>query len=312
MLLKFPYFPPVDQFNNPIKFPYLFPLLTLSSSSISANLIASSYSLNTNTTMASERLICTKITPECPIEYTIYDYLPSLGANGFFAGFFAVCFIVHVWLGILFRTKGYTIALTLGCVTSTLGYLGRIGLNLQPFNQIPFQIQVCCLIIAPAFNSAAIYLMLRHIVEIFGTRWSILRPKQYSIIFITADLISLILQGAGGGLAATAGPENTSQMDLGNDVMMAGIAFQVVTLTIFAMLAVLFLVRRVRAHPTHSLPQAALELWNGARFRWFLFGLVTAFTTIYIRCVYRIAEMRGGWGNDLMKDETAFIILESW
>ncbi|KAF7553135.1 hypothetical protein G7Z17_g3864 [Cylindrodendrum hubeiense] len=260
--------------------------------------------------MSSNPLLCTEISPECPIEYTVYGYRPNLFVNGFFAIFFGICIGVHIWLGIRFRTKGYTIALTIGCLALVLGYLGRIGIYLQPFNAIPFQVQVCCLIIAPAFNSAAIYLMLRHIVWLFGPEWSLLKPKQYTVVFITADLISLILQGTGGGLAATAANDDKDQVNLGNNVMMAGIAFQVVTLSVFAIFTVLFLVRRVRALRSKPLSGSALEAWQSMKFRWFLSGLIVAFMAIFIRCVYRIAEMRGGWGNSLMKEQIPFIILE--
>ncbi|KAM0424548.1 hypothetical protein ACHAPT_010264 [Fusarium lateritium] len=258
--------------------------------------------------MAPAPQFCTDITPEC-LKYTIYGYRPNLGVNAFFVAFFAVCCGAHIWLGIRYRTKGYAIALVLGCLAMVAGYLGRVGLYFRPFNSIPFQAQVCCLIIAPAFNSAAIYLMLKHIVEVFGPEWSILKPKQYTVVFVTADVVSLALQATGGGLAATAGPDK-DRLELGNNVMMAGIAFQVVTLSIFAILSVLFLIRRVRARPSNPLSSTATETWHSMGFRLFLFGLTTAFTAIYIRCIYRIAEMRGGWGNHLMKDEVAFIILE--
>lgn len=258
--------------------------------------------------MAPAPQFCTEITPEC-LKYTIYGYRPNLGVNAFFVVFFAVCFGTNIWLGIRYRTKGYAIALTLGCLAMVLGYLGRLGLYFRPFDSIPFQAQVCCLIIAPAFNSAAIYIMLKYLVELFGPEWSMLKPKQYTVFFVTADVVSLALQATGGGLAATAGLDK-DRLDLGNNVMMAGITFQVVTLSIFAILSILFLVRRVAARPTSPLSSTAVEVWRSMRFRLFLFGLITAFMTIYIRCVYRIAEMRGGWGNELMKDEITFIILE--
>ncbi|RSL66657.1 hypothetical protein CEP53_003302 [Fusarium sp. AF-6] len=260
--------------------------------------------------MAREPQFCTDITPEC-LKYTIYGYRPNLGVNAFFVAFFGVCFCAHIWLGIRYRTKGYAIALTLGCLAMVLGYLGRLGLYFRPFDAIPFQAQVCCLIISPAFNSAAVYLMLKYLVELFGPECSILKPKQYTIVFVTADIISLVLQATGGGIAATAGSDK-DMLELGNNVMMAGIAFQVVTLSVFAILSVLFLVKRIAAHPVDPLSGTASEAWRSMRFRLFLFGLITAFTAIYIRCVYRIAEMRGGWGNDLMKDEIAFIILEGF
>ncbi|KAF4970028.1 hypothetical protein FSARC_2845 [Fusarium sarcochroum] len=260
--------------------------------------------------MATDPPICVHISAECPIKYTIYGYRPNLGANCFLVAFFGIAFFTNIWLGIRFRTRAYATVLAFGCLSQILGYLGRIGMYYRPFNAIPFEIQVCCLIIGPAFNSAAIYLMLKHIVLRFGPEWSLLKPKLYTIIFISADVISLILQATGGGIAATSGIDNEDTLNLGNNIMMAGIAFQVVTLSIFALLTMLFLVRRVQGTAIAPLDGSALRTWHSIRFRWFIGGLFTAFLTIYIRCVYRIAEMRGGWGNKLMKEEVPFIILE--
>ncbi|KAM0554944.1 hypothetical protein ACHAPJ_006680 [Fusarium lateritium] len=260
--------------------------------------------------MATDRPICVHVSEECPIKWTIYGYRPNLGVNCFLVAFFGLALLTNIWLGIRFRTRAYAIVLAFGCLSQILGYVGRIGMYYRPFDAIPFEIQVCCLIIGPAFNSAAIYLMLKHIVMRFGPEWSLLKPKLYTIIFISADVVSLILQATGGGIAATAGVDNEDTLNLGNNIMMAGIAFQVVTLSIFAILTLLFLVRRVQGSRSAPLAGSALRTWQSIRFRCFIGGLFTAFLTIYIRCVYRIAEMRGGWGNKLMKEEVPFIILE--
>lgn len=63
---------------------------------------------------------------ECTIEGTLYGYYPSLGANAFFAAFFALCFIVQLVLGIRYKTWTYMIALCLGCAGEAVGYGGRI------------------------------------------------------------------------------------------------------------------------------------------------------------------------------------------
>jgi hypothetical protein len=261
--------------------------------------------------MASDPPICVHISKECRIEDTTYGYRPNLGGNIFLAVVFGIAFFANIFLGIRFRIRAYAIVLTLGCLAQALGYIGRVGMYFRPFDAIPFQAQICCLIIGPAFNSAAIYLMLKHIVALFGAKWSVLKPKWYTIIFITADVVSLVLQAAGGGITATADFKDKDTINMGNNIMMAGIAFQVVTLSIFAILATLFCVRRMRALTTNPLEGNSLQAWRTLRFRLFLGGLATAFMAIYIRCVYRIAEMRGGWGNKLMREEIPFIIFES-
>lgn len=56
-------------------------------------------------------------------------------------------------------------------------------------------------------------------------------------------------------------------------------------------------------------PQA-LAMWNDSRFRMFCYAVAGAYAGILIRCIYRIAEMAGGWGNKIMQDEPSFIVLE--
>lgn len=52
---------------------------------------------------------------------------------------------------------------------------------------------------------------------------------------------------------------------------------------------------------------------RGSRlFKGLLAAIAVAYSTILIRCIYRIAEMAGGWRNPMMQDQTVFIILDDW
>jgi hypothetical protein len=82
-------------------------------------------------------------------------------------------------------------------------------------------------IFAPAFLAAGIYLTLKHVVIQFGAEWSRLRPNWYTYIFIACDISSLAMQSAGGALAATA-DSGESIGDVGTNLMIAGIIWQVV------------------------------------------------------------------------------------
>jgi len=75
--------------------------------------------------------------------------------------------------------------------------------------------------------AAGIYLTLKHVVIQFGEEWSRVRPNWYTYIFIACDISSLVMQSAGGALAATADP-GESIGDVGTDLMIAGIIWQVV------------------------------------------------------------------------------------
>ena len=113
----------------------------------------------------------------------------------------------------------------------------------------------------------------------------------------------------------SAGAEGDSnQLELGSNIAIAGIIMQVVTLAIFAALAALFFLRRhlaLRKGASDNEEAASDPQLQSIRFKLFAGAIVIAFLTIFARCVYRIAEMMGGWGNPLMQDEAEFIALDS-
>lgn len=250
---------------------------------------------------------CTQVTPDCPVEGTIYGYYPLIGWNAAFAGFFSLSLILNIVLGMRYKTWAYGIAMSLGCIGEIVGYIGRIIMWNNPFDEAGFQMQICCLIIAPAFISAALYLTLKHIVQSFGDSWSRVRPGWYTWIFIGCDLLSLILQGIGGGMAASA-DFGSDMQDVGTDLMLAGVIWQVVCLTFFGYFFGEYLFRTCRHR--REISSQAMELFCNTKFRLFLMAIVSAYLTILVRCAYRIPELAGGWRSELMRNEVEFIVLE--
>ena len=250
---------------------------------------------------------CTEVGPQCPVEGTLYGYYPSIGWNGFFAGFFGLCLIIQLGLGIRYKTWSYMIALCFGCLGELIGYIGRIMLWNNPFDSLGFQIQICCLIISPAFISGGIYLTLKHIVANFGEKWSRLRPGWYTWVFISCDIFSLVLQGSGGGIAATA-DSGSDMQDVGTNLMIAGVIFQVVILVVFGYLLAEYAFRTYRRRD--HLSADSLRLFNQRSFRLFALAIFVAYITILVRCGYRIPELTGGWRSELMRNEAEFIALE--
>ncbi|KAL0261943.1 hypothetical protein SLS55_003378 [Diplodia seriata] len=226
----------------------------------------------------------------CPVSASIYGYRPSIPANAFFVALFGTAFIVQFIQGVRYR---------------------RIMLHDNPFGQPGFNLQICTLTLAPAFLAAAVYLMLKHLVLATSPSLSRFPARYYTYIFITCDLISLVLQAAGGGTAATS-DGNMSQLDIGDHMMMAGLVFQVFTLVIFGAMSLDFAFRSWRAQNTPSvLKEGTRELRASSKFKVFVIGLGVAFAAILARCIYRIIEMAGGWKNPVMQDEVAFIVLDS-
>ncbi len=118
--------------------------------------------------------------------------------------------------------------------------------------------------IGPAFLSAAIYLSLARIVVVYGESFSRLKPRTYSILFISFDFLALLLQAAGGAIAATADAGSSSQ-DTGVNIMIAGLAMQVFSLLLFMGLCLDFAWAARKNHalwnPTYSSLRAN-KIWK--------------------------------------------------
>lgn len=175
-------------------------------------------------------------------------------------------------------------------------------------------IQICCLTLAPAFLAAGIYFTLSRIVIAFGPENSRIRPRWYPRIFIPCDILALALQGAGGGIASTAGDNDRTQADLGKDIMVAGLVIQVITLTVFMGLVADFAFRthnRIRALGNAALDPNYSHIRSSSQFKLFLLSLAGSTVCIYVRSIYRIAELSEGWDGPLLSNEGLFIGMES-
>lgn len=117
-----------------------------------------------------------------------------------------------------------------------------------------------------------------------------------------------MLQAVGGGLAGGAG-SNAVLRNKGTDLMIAGIVWQVATLIAFAGLVLDYIIRTEKNWD--EVDEDAKNLLKQKRFKGFVFGVAVAFFAVFPRCIYRIAEMIGGWANPIMRDEAGFMVMES-
>lgn len=235
---------------------------------------------------------CIEVSPLCPVEATTYGYYPNFGANVFFTAFFGFLGVIQLGWGIYYRTWTFLVAVAVGAFMEMAGYIGRIMMNDNPWSSPAFKLQIVCLVLAPSFTAAGIYLCLKHIVLRLGPEHSRLKPKLFTWIFISCDIVSLLLQAAGGGVAASAGNADTEMLDAGNNIIITGIAFQVATMAVCGVVALDFFIRywknerdsSVEKHATtddviNANAPRGVKLMVGAE--------IFAYFTVLIRCIYR-------------------------
>ncbi|OMP83170.1 Sphingoid long-chain base transporter RSB1 [Diplodia seriata] len=178
--------------------------------------------------------------------------------------------------------------------------------------------QITTLIIAPTFWTAALYVILGRLIALSGPSSSPLTPRTYLILFCTADVVSLVLQAIGGGMASVAAsatpPGDTAP---GTNIMVAGIVFQMVAITVFCALFAVFLKGTMTAAATAGgggskggSGTAPPSLLGSSRTKTLVTGTSAAIVFIYVRSIYRTIELLQGWDGYLITHEVYFVVLD--
>lgn len=253
---------------------------------------------------------CTSVTPQCPVSATTYGYTPDLASNAILAIIFGLCTLSQAALAIRYRTWALGFAATTGCLLECLGYIGRIMLRNNVWNHGAFALQLVTLIVAPSLLAAAIYLELKALVRHFGEQYSRLKPVLYVWIFVCSDVACIALQAIGGGIAA--GGDDKNAIDVGNDMIIAGLAIQVAVMGICVLLAANFAfnVYKGRVVARRAREELIKDESSVKAFRFYMSCTCVAFLTVFIRSVYRVPEFADGWGNGLMRNELDFMLLD--
>jgi hypothetical protein len=128
-----------------------------------------------------------------------YRYDPSIAAGIVFAVLFLLTSLFHLFQLVRAKTW-YFIPLMLGGLVELIGYIGRILSARQSPNWTlgPFILQSVCLLVAPALFAASIYMVLgRIIVAVDGEKYSFIKKRWLTKIFVTFDVISFLVLAAG-------------------------------------------------------------------------------------------------------------------
>lgn len=234
---------------------------------------------------------------------TSYGYVPSRAAGIVFVLLFVIPMVYHIVTAVRLRGRATTsILLAIGSLTEVIGWASRLYAASCPYNRDAFISQIVTLIIAPVFFSAALYVLLRRFIIHLGPASSIISARLYTIVFCLCDFVSLVIQAIGGAKAS--GADTKEGQDQGTHIMVAGIAFQLVTMTIFGVLGADFL-RRVGSR------RAGLRDGVTKGMQLVLVAILVSFTMIYIRSIYRTIELAQGWRGNLITHEPYFLVLDA-
>ncbi|KAJ6525956.1 RTA1 like protein-domain-containing protein [Mycena capillaripes] len=237
-----------------------------------------------------------------------YGYVPSEAVAVLFLALYGISTVLHIGQATYFRLWWLLPTAALCGIGELIGWGARLWSSISPTASTPFTIQISSTIIAPTPLLAASFMIFSRVVQQLGAQYSWLTPKWYTIIFLPCDIIALVVQGVGGGMASSA--NDLAGANRGARVMLGGIGFQFAVIIVFSALALDFTQRYLRDKParpnTDPNPRALLT----PRFKIMLAALAFSTTTLFIRSVYRIIELTGGWEGRIIHTEVYFNVLD--
>lgn len=198
--------------------------------------------------------------------------------------------------------------------------------------------QSLLLLIAPALFAASIYIVLgRVILLVDGERYSLIRQKWLTKIFVTGDVISFLVQAGGGGIQAAGTLE---LLHAGEKIIVVGLFLQLAFFGFFIVVAGLFHFRFVRANPRSKfessaqslnnasykaearandsprstqdeIPQQATDDANLLPWKRHMLALYVASALIMVRSVFRVVEYLQGNNGYLLRHEVYLYIFDA-
>ena len=98
-----------------------------------------------------------------------------------------------------------------------------------------FVVQYFFIVVAPVFFAAAIYVGLTRLITLGGRHLSLLPPRTVFAIFLSFDIITIIVQIAGAASIGSAESNNNSPT-VPNDILIAGLSAQTASFAVFLVL----------------------------------------------------------------------------
>ncbi|KAI9063109.1 RTA1-domain-containing protein [Trametes sanguinea] len=247
----------------------------------------------------------------------LYGYTPTRAVCFLFVILYSLSTIGHFWQAIRSRTWWLFPTVVLAGIAEVVGWGARTKSSWDPTLRMPYIIQVSILVLAPTPLVAALFIGFGRTTARLGAQYSRLSPKLYSRIFLTGDILSLLIQGGGGGIAAS----NTTDPDkarLGSDIILGGLIIQIISMSIFCFFMADYAYRRAKDRPFRapepsSYAEAGIPAGRHVMDRKMMMlvaGILISTVLVYIRSIYRIIEFANGYNGSIAHTQILFDLFD--
>ncbi|KAH7137758.1 RTA1 like protein-domain-containing protein [Dactylonectria macrodidyma] len=237
-------------------------------------------------------------------KYQFYKYHPSTVIAAITTALFGLLSAFHLFK-LLQRRTWYFIPFFCGCLLETIGYGARsINASKTPdWTLVVYIIETLFILLAPALLAASIYMVLGRIVLLLDAgHLSWVPPRWLTKLFVTGDVLSFVTQLAGGGILASA--DDKKMNDIGKNVIITGLAIQIVFFGFFFVATIAFH-QRIRREPTPASKDTNIP-WRSS-----IFVLCAVSTLILVRSGFRVIEYAMGKDGIFMSNEVYIYIFDA-
>ncbi|OAX38287.1 RTA1 like protein, partial [Rhizopogon vinicolor AM-OR11-026] len=235
-----------------------------------------------------------------------YHYVPTEWICVLFLVLYSISTILHMGQAIKYRFWWMIPTACLAGIMEIFGWSARLWSSQSPKLLNAFEMQLVGTILAPTPLVAANFIILGKIIGQVGPQFSRLTPRMYTIIFCSFDVACLVVQGLGGAVAARS-VSQTKSASMGGNIMLAGIAAQLVAIAVYVAFAVEVFLRFKYNAPVRYVDALEKNQRSMSKnLQIMLFGMGFCTLCIFIRSVYRTIELANGWSGPIISTERYF------
>ncbi|KAJ7054248.1 RTA1-domain-containing protein [Mycena amicta] len=242
------------------------------------------------------------------VEDSQYGYIPKRYVAIIFIVLFSIS--MHIAQATYYRMWWLFPTACLCGLGEVIGWSGRLWSSFSPSLFNPYLIQICCTVISPTPFIAVNFILLSWVVTRLGPCYSRLTPIQYTVVFLSCDIIALVVQAVGGALASESA--TLAAANQGANTMLGGITFQFGAIIAYSVLAADFLnnyrLDKPVREPSHLYPTGRGII--DSKLQAMIYALAFSTLMLFIRGIYRIVELAGGWHGRVLHTEVYFNILD--
>ncbi|RSL88237.1 hypothetical protein BHE90_006585 [Fusarium euwallaceae] len=232
--------------------------------------------------------------------YYLWKYLPSLEGAAISAALFGIVTIAHT-LRLSKNRSWFAIPFPIGGMMEVIGFATRAVAREKTGQLMPYVIQNTNILLAPVFFAASIYMTLGRLIRMTnGERHSIISLKWLTKIFVTGDVLSLMVQGGGAGMMVM---DDFAQM--AEKIVIGGLLIQIIIFGLFIITVTMFHIR-MRRDPVSKHAVAGGFEWEPTIWMLYIVSVL-----VMGRSIFRVAEFVMGTDGYLLSHEWPLYLFDA-